>query len=156
MSSAMTARVSALLLAAACYACASVAQQPKDIPARLKVTINGVSVSGEREVLEATEVQGSSQAQQIFNAAVIPVARNEAFQLVVEVLYKDGSTETLTKSGRLRYEHDGCLTVSAEGFVTVTPTSSCSGIADAPRLTIVVLGADGRVQGWNRYQFEVR
>lgn len=155
MSSAMIARLAALLVAAGCFACAVVAQQPKDIPARVKLTINGLPVSGEREVLEATEAQGPNQAEQIFSAAIIPVARNEAFQLVVEAIHTDGSREALTKSGRLRYEHDG-LTVSAEGFVTVTPTSTCTGPADLPRLTVVLLGTDGHVQGWNRYLFEVR
>jgi hypothetical protein len=149
-------KVSTSLFALVLFTCASVAQQPKDISAIIKVTINGSAVDGEREVLEATELRGTKQARRIVDSSVIAVTRNESFQLVVEALYKDGSTDTLTKSRRLQYESDGCITVSPEGFVNITPMATCSGQADAPRLTVVLLDSEGHVEGWNRYQFEVR
>lgn len=140
------------------YVFPTFAQQPKDVPAKLSLIINGVPVQGERELMESIESNPSTyiNAQNKFNSSIFKTKANESFQLNIQAIYKDGNKSQLTGSPLLKYEHDGCLAVSSQGLVTMTPTQKCTGIPNCPRLTVVLTDGSGHVVGWNRYQFEIQ
>jgi hypothetical protein len=120
----------------------------------LVLTINGSIVKGSTEL--APQMRGKTQAEIdiISESAIFPIKINDSFQLKVEIVGKTGVRTDITGSNRLRYQHFGCLTISTQGFTSVSPAASCSG-PEYPTLHIIYSDADGRPSHMNEYLFRV-
>lgn len=121
---------------------------------RISTSVNGVGVQGSQELMAASAGKPAAERRALHDAAVLSVQRNSSFQLVVTVTKPDGTTISLTGSNRLLYEHFGCLTVSAAGFVTVTPSGQCKG-PNVPTLWIAYTDESGQPITHNEYQLRV-
>lgn len=113
----------------------------------LTLKIAGQYVNGAREYT-TQNIQPTLQD-------MLSVRRGSTNQLYVDLVNTTtGTTKSLTKSARLRYEAFGCLSVSTKGFMTVRAGSSCNG-ADYPSLVIYYLDALGAPLTFNSYLFAV-
>jgi hypothetical protein len=131
-----------LIVVAACIGSAAHAQTPP-MTRSIEAFVNGMRLAGTAEL--GTSLSGKSPAEQrqIFAQATTAVRANDSFQLVVNAVSSDGARVDVTASSAIRYTSDGCLTVSAQGFVSVVPTSRCVG-AKRPSLIVSLLSSDGQ------------
>lgn len=142
------------ILVAALVGSAAYSQTPP-MTRSIEVYVNGVRLIGTAEL--GTSLSGKSPAEQrqIFAQATTAVRANDSFQLVVNSVASDGSRVDVTAGSAVRYTTDGCLTISAQGFVSVVSTSRCVG-AKRPSLIVSLLSSDGQaVLGTNEYFFAV-
>lgn len=121
---------------------------------RLEAMINDVRLIGSADVEPLVAGKSASERDAVIDGAVFRVKANQSFQLSV-FLVTNGTRTNVTSSPRIVYEHDGCLTVSQSGFVTVTPSRACAG----PRYPslIVALTTDDKktVIAANEYFFRI-
>lgn len=130
-------------------------QTARPLTHSIEVSINGSRLNGTAEIGPHLTGKSTAEQRQIFDQAVKPVRRNEAFQLVVIAVSSDGTRVDVTGSTRLRFVDDGCLSISAAGFVSVVATDRCVG-ANRPSLVVSLLSSDlSSVVGLNEYFFSV-
>lgn len=148
-------RPTIVTLSLALFATLSAAQTASlNTNSSLTLTINGSLVKGSTELSPQMRGKTRAETDAISEAAIFPLKSNESFQLKVEVVDQPGRRTDITGSNRLRYQHFGCLTISAQGFASVVPTASCSG-PEYPTLHIIYSDLDGKPTHMNEYLFKV-
>lgn len=119
----------------------------------LRAAIYGAPLSGEREIEPLTIGQTDAAAQAIFRSGYRPVRVGDQFQLTVT---RGGITD-VTSHPRIKYSAVGCLSVSAQGFVTVAQTDPQIPCNPGLLSTVSVAVGDGtKTLAWNRYFFVIQ
>lgn len=122
---------------------------------RIETSINGTPLIGSAEIDQLVVNKTSIDRNSIIKSAIVDVRKNESFQLVI-TLIDNGKKTDLTKSANIAYEHDGCITVSNSGFVSITPSRACAG-QNNPSLAVVLTSPDKKnVVAMNEYFFHVK
>jgi hypothetical protein len=121
---------------------------------RLEAVINDVRLIGSADIEPIVAGKSASERDAAIDAAVFRVKANQSFQVSV-FLVTNGTRTNVTSSPNIVYEHDGCLTVSQSGFVTITPSRTCAG-AKYPSLIVALTTDDKKtVIAANEYFFRV-
>lgn len=123
-------------------------------PAKLETTVEAVPLVGSADIDQLVAGKPPSERDALIDAAILRVKANQSFQLSV-VLVANGTRTTVTSSPNIMYEHDGCLTVSQSGLVTVTPSRTCAGAKYLSLIVVLVTDDKKDVIAANEYFFKV-
>lgn len=120
----------------------------------LRASIYGTPLIGARETVPVMVGQNEAQQVATFRAAMRPVRMGESFQLTVELVRPSGN-QPVASDPRTKYEPNGCLIVSPQGFVTITQdgSSDCTP-GHVSELRVMMVDAQ-QIQAWNRYTFKI-
>ena len=144
------------MLALCALVTSALAQSPSELAhlatlPPLRVSIDGATLTGERELLPAMAGKNNTEQEELFRAAMRPIRMGESFQLTV----KSADGATVTSSPTTKYAANGCLIVSPSGFVTITMSSSSCTMLDVSLIWVAIVGADKQTLAWNRYVFKM-
>jgi hypothetical protein len=133
---------------------ATQAQTQPDERYKIKLLINNQPIEGSQE--RALRLKGKSQADQlaIVDEKMPTLKSGSSFQLTIKVTEPDGITRDYSQSGRLAYEHFGCLSINSIGFVLVTPSGVCAG-PEYPRIWVLFKDQNNNPIMHNEYQFQL-
>jgi hypothetical protein len=143
----------ASLAFASCYLMAEAQTNTTNV--RIEASINGAPLIGSAEIDQLVAGKTIADRNSIIQSAIVDVRKNESFRLII-TLIDNGKKTDLTKSANITYEHDGCITVSSSGFVSITPSRACAG-QNNPSLAVVLTSSDKKnVVAMNEYFFHVK
>ncbi|MFW3176905.1 hypothetical protein EX530_20195 [Xanthomonas phaseoli] len=113
---------------------------------------------GEWELSQLSKGASPSEVLRSTRISEVAVESGASFQLHVKLIDPQGVVTDITSSPKLIYRPKGCLTVTADGFATVSqatqPPSSCSKGAPVP-LSIIYADRSTGVAAINMYLFRI-
>jgi hypothetical protein len=143
---------------AACFTAAALGQKSSapDNRYRIALTVDGVPVRGSQELERLMMGKSKAEQEALQGEPMSTVQVGQTSQLIVTITDPNGVATPYTKGKRISYETFGCLSVSSNSVMTVTPNPPDCTLPEYRPLFVVFRDQAGKPITYSEFVFKVR